>query len=278
MTAAPSRPAPPPPPSRPPTKAAGQSITFGSSSGTIDSAQRICIYGPGGIGKSSLAAMAPSPKFIDLEQGTHELDVARVTLPAGASWTWASLRAALATDSLWAGVQTVVIDSGTRAEELATAHTIETIPHEKGHRVERIEDYGFGKGFSHIYDVFLSLFADLDRHIDAGRNVIVLCHDLKAKVPNPAGEDWIRYEPKLQSPESGKGSVRLRMREWCDHLLYIAYDVVVSKDGKGQGHGTRTIYPRELPTHMAKSRRLADPIQFIQNDGSFWQQLLKESK
>lgn len=277
MTAAPTK--PPPPPARPAPPASRQSlpIQFGSSAGRIDTAQRVCIYGPGGIGKSSLAAMAPRPKFIDLEQGTHELDAARITLPAGESWTWTALRAALATEALWSDVETIVIDSGTRAEELATAHVIETIPHEKGHRISRIEDYGFGKGFSHIYDVFLPLFSDLDRHIDAGRNVVVLCHDLKAKVPNPTGEDWIRYEPKLQSPESGKGSIRLRMREWCDHLLYVGYDVVVN-DGKGRGHGTRTIYPTELPTHMAKSRRLADPITFGKGDASLWSQLLHQEK
>ena len=29
--------------------------------------------------------------------------------------------------------------------------------------------------------------------------------------PNPAGEDWLRYEPRLQSPNSGKASIRLRV-------------------------------------------------------------------
>ena len=34
-------------------------------------------------------------------------------------------------------------------------------------------------------------------------NVILICHDCTATVPNPTGEDWLRYEPRLQSPGSG---------------------------------------------------------------------------
>jgi len=282
MTAAPPKMPTPPraappaarPPSPPPAGGTGPAVDFGTSSGQIVGAQRVGLYGPGGIGKSSLATLAPKPKVIDLEEGTRELAVDRVTLPAGVEWTWPLLRKALQTPSLWEGVETVIIDSGTKAEELAVAHTLATVTSEKGQRVDSIEGYGYGKGFQHVYDTFLAIFADLDQHIRAGRNVIVITHDCTANVPNPAGDDWIRYEPRLSSPSSGKASIRLRFREWCDSLLFISYDVVVDRDGKGQGHGTRTIYPQEMPTHMAKSRRATDPIQFIAGDGSIWSTVL----
>ena len=148
------------------------------------------------------------------------------------------------------------------------------IPHEKGHQVKRIEDYGYGKGYQHIYDTFLAMLGDLEAHTRYGRHVILICHDCTATVPNPGGEDWIRYEPRLQSPASGKASIRLRVREWSDHVLFVGYDVDV-RDGVGIGSGTRTIYPSELPSFMAKSRTLADPIPLTKFDLTLWNLLLK---
>ena len=185
--------------------------------------------------------------------------------------TWDDLRGALHGDG-WDEIKTIVIDSATKAEELAVEHTIRTVPHEKGNRVQRIEDYGYGKGYSHVYDTFLTLLGDLDAHVRAGRNVILVCHDCVSNVPNPTGEDWIRYEPRLQSPASGKSSIRLRVREWADHVLFIGYDVAV-KDGKGTGSGTRTIYPVELPHCMAKSRTLEEPLPLVRYDRTLWDYL-----
>ena len=48
-------------------------------------AQRVVIYGPEGIGKSSLAAQFPNPLFIDTEGSTDNMDVARADKPT--SWT-----------------------------------------------------------------------------------------------------------------------------------------------------------------------------------------------
>ena len=42
---------------------------------------KVVIYGPEGIGKSTLASKFPAPLFIDVEEGTGRMDVARLTLP-----------------------------------------------------------------------------------------------------------------------------------------------------------------------------------------------------
>jgi hypothetical protein len=175
----------------------------------------------------------------------------------------------------WDEVDTIVIDSATRAEELAAAHVLATVPHEKGHRVRRIEDYGYGKGYTHIYDTMLLLLADLDAHVRQGRNVVLICHDCTQTVPNPSGEDWIRYEPRLQLTASGKAAVRLRVREWADHLLFIGYDVHVT-DGKAQGGGTRTIYPTEQVHCMAKSRKLSDALLYDEGSREIWDLLFAD--
>src|SRR6185436_20399049 len=95
----------------------------------------------------------------------------------------------------------IVLD-GTKAEEYAIAHTLANVPHEKGGRVSSIEGYGFGKGYQYVYDTFLLLLADLDRLVERGKNAVLICHECVSDVPNPAGEDFLRFEPHLQCPKS----------------------------------------------------------------------------
>lgn len=256
----------PPPP--PPQQTRAQ-VSFGK----IDqpAGHRTVIYGPGGSGKTTSAAKCGKVAFFDLDESLARLRPEGDILPVNWGETWADLRSTLQMDG-WDGIGAIVIDTLTKAEELCVAHTIATIPHEKGHRVQRLEDYGFGKGYTHVYDTFLPILSDLDRHCRAGRHVILICHDCTSTVPNPNGEDWLRYEPRLQNPGSGKASIRLRVREWADHLLFLGYDVDV-KNGKGKGSGTRTIYPMELPHCMAKSRTCQQPFPLI--DGSeVWKNII----
>lgn len=269
---------PPPPAPRPraaaaPAVAPESAVRFTISSGRVGAAQRVVLYGPGGIGKTTLAALAPKAVFLDIEEGSNRLDAARV----GGIATWADMRACLQATGLFVPYQTLVLDSVTRAEELAVVHTLATVPHEKGHRVTSLEGYGFGKGYQHVYDTFLNLLVDLDRHIREGRNVVLVAHDCIADVPNPVGDDFIRYEPHLQQPKSGRASIRERVFQWADHVLFVGYDVV-SEDGKGKGGGTRTIWPIERPDHRAKSRTLTEPLVFENAaDGRIWQQILGNS-
>ena len=262
----------------PPTN--GRRVAFGSILGKPG--HRALLYGPGGIGKTTLAVQAPGPvAFFDLDDSLSRLKAvlgmaAGNIRPVAGIETWANLRGAVQADG-WDGIATIAIDSLTKAEELAVADTLLNVPHEKGHRVKRLEDYGYGKGYQHVFDTFLPLLADLDRHCRAGRHVVLICHDCTSTVPNPAGEDWLRYEPRLQSPSSGKASIRLRVREWADHVLFLGYDVDVGDNGKGRGAGTRTLYPAELPHCMAKSRTCADAMAIgAGQDGSaVWNQIIR---
>lgn len=236
------------------------------------SAHRFAIYGPGGVGKTSLAAAAPGPVvFFDLDGSLPVLlgDQDKVQAVSGCE-TWSDLLDGVRDRELLANARTVVIDSLTRAEQLAVAHTLATVKYEKGHEVKSLEGYGYGKGVQYAFDTFIALLQDLDALVRAGKNVILICNECTANVPNPAGDDFLRYEPRLQSPSSGKASIRLTVKEWVDHLLFIGYDVTVNQDGKAQGGGTRSIYPVELPHCMAKSRTLRDVTQYVEGGADFW--------
>jgi len=269
---------PPPPP--PMMTAQRKKVQFGTISTTA--ADRIVLYGPGGIGKTSLAAQLPGPvAFIDLDESLSKLKgyltergIIQNIVPVEGTATWADLRAALQSDG-WDKIKSIVIDTGTKAEELAIAHTLGCVTKDAGAVAKNIEDYGYGKGYTHVFDTFLPLLSDLDRHRRDGRNVVIICHDCTATVPNPDGEDWIRYEPRLQSPASGKASIRLRVREWADHVLFMGYDVNVTKDGKAKGSGTKTIYTSELPHFMAKSRTCQMAIPVGDDGAAVWAEIIK---
>ena len=270
----------PVPPARP-RPSAGHDLAGRVTFGPIQTGlgHRMVLFGPGGIGKTTLAATAPGPvAFFDLDDSLSvlkpqldESDACSDVRPVAGASSWNDMQQALNTGG-WEEIRTIVIDSATKAEELALEWTLQRVPHEKGYQVKRVEDYGYGKGYQYLYETFLTLLGDLDRHVREGRHIILICHDCTATVPNPNGDDYIRYEPRLQSPSSGKSSIRLRVREWADHVLFIGYDLDV-QDGKGRGSGTRTVYPCELPHCMAKSRTLADPMPLGKFDTTLWERL-----
>lgn len=242
---------------------------------------RVLLYGTGGIGKSVLAAQAPGPvACLDVEESLGilkvQLEEHNITIPLCAEASdWATARATLRAAG-WEKVKTIVGDTATKLEEFAIADTIRRVKTEKGGTADGIEGYGYGKGYQYVFETFLPLLADLDVHVRAGRNVILIAHECTTNVPNPQGADWIRYEPRLQSPNSGKSSIRLRVKEWADHVLFLGYDVAVDKEGKAKGSGSRTLYTQEQPFCMAKSRTCADSYVVEMGQGAgIWEAILR---
>ena len=246
-------------------------------------AQKTVIYGPGGIGKTELAKLIKAagfnPLFLDLENRTgfvkpeDEGVIPVVDRIEPIPQSFSDVRDALHEESLWKGYDTVVVDSLTYLQEMTEAFVLATVEAKGGRKVDSINGYGYGDGLEHVYTKFLLVLADLDSLHRRGKQVVCIAHECTAKVPNPAGEDFIRYEPRLQSPQSGKHSIRHKVKEWCDNLFFVGYDVAVDEDGKGRGAGTRTIYPCETPTHWAKSQLIQSPISYRKASTELWQKL-----
>jgi hypothetical protein len=263
----------PPPAARtngqPPKPAAVR--TFNRSHGIVaHTGKAIVIYGTGGIGKSTLAAEAPNPLFIDLEHGSYAIDTARIDDIT----SWSDLRGFVQSGDI-GGADTLIVDTGAAAEDMCRRHIVETVKTDKGHSVTSIESYGWGKGYTFLFEEWKRFLADLDRHIRDGRNVVIICHDRTGKVPNPAGDDYIRYEPRLFNTD--KVSLMYPTKEWADEVWFVGYDVV-AKDGKARGSGTRTIHVTEDASHMAKTRTLSpDPIIFERGAGTVWNLLSRKA-
>lgn len=242
------------------------SKSFAIAGGVQHGGERVVIYGTGGIGKSSLAALAPEPLFMDLEQGTRKLNVKRINVQ-----TYQDVRDALAEKSLWKGVKSVVIDTGSKLQELTAAHILGTVKADRNELATSLEGFGYGKGYRYLFEHFCLVLADLDAHAREGRNVVMLLHDRTEKVPNPAGDDYLCFAPQLLA--SANNNIADKVKGWCDHLLFLQYDRVVTTDGLALGKGSRTIWPREQGHFQAKSRSLRDPIPFAEGSTTLWDKL-----
>lgn len=262
-----------------PVKSSAAKKSFAAKSGVLGVPIKVGLFGPGGVGKTKLITLAKSlglkVLLIDLERGSHYLDVDRVDDVE----TWDELLAVLRCKDLMAQYDLIGIDSFTRAEEMSAAWVPRNVNASKtGEKPAHpsLDSYPFGEGMTFQYENFLQLLAELDKLVRNGKHVAFTCHDCISEVPNPNGENYIRYEPRLQSPKGGKNSIRLRVREWTDHLLFIGYTVMATTAGKGAGSGKRFIYPTEMPTHMAKSRTLGQKIEYFDNDTTLWKKLLNK--
>jgi hypothetical protein len=261
------------PPSR---KAVGP--TFGLSKGIRRKANRAGIYGPEGIGKSSLAALCPGVIFADLEFSTDDLDVPRVegifvspsatgdTLSSQAQ-SWANLRTWV--QSLQSGVY--AIDSVTRAEDWCTAWVVKNKKSNEGAGAgDSLEDFKYKAGLTFVTDEFRRFLGDIDNAYSRGVSFILIAHNRVNRIKNPDGSDYIRHEPRLI--DDPKASNMLQFVQFLDHLLFVDLDKNVGKGGKVQGSGSRTIYLDTAPNRLSKTRSLPlDPIPFERGETKLWE-------
>ena len=104
--------------------------------GVLPSAVKMVIYGPEGIGKSSLAARFPDPVIIDTEGGTAHMDVRRIDKPQ----TWEELLSIVREIAATPGIcKTLVIDTADWAEVLCIDFIC------RKYNQPGIESFGYGK-------------------------------------------------------------------------------------------------------------------------------------
>lgn len=217
--------------------------------GKVTSAQKVLVYGPEGIGKSTFAAKFPRALFIDVEGSTKHLDVRR--LPTPESWTMLleEVRYVITEPGV---CQTLVIDTADWAEQLCIHHVCAVA--QKG----GIEDFGYGKGYTYLAEEFGKLLNHLSDVIEHDIHVVLTAHAQIRKFEQPdemAAYD--RWELKL-----GKKTAPL-VKEWCDMVLFANYKTFAVKDSKtqkvtGQG-GKRVLFTSHSPAFDAKNRHELEP-------------------
>ena len=126
---------------------------YAITSGTIAAPVKTVLYGPEGIGKSTFAAQFPAPVFIDTEGSTKRMNVAR--LPAPTSWAMLLDEVAeVSRGNVPCG--TLVIDTADWAERLCIDAVCARA------KVNGIEDFGYGKGYTYVKEEFGKLLDALE--------------------------------------------------------------------------------------------------------------------
>ena len=232
-------------------------MMFEITTGKIQGARKVVVYGPEGIGKSTFAAQFPEPLFIDTEGSTKAMNVSRFPKPTSWEMLLNEVREAMTAKLC----KTLVIDTIDWAEQLCIA-SICAIHKKKG-----IEDFGYGNGYVYEKEEFGRFLNLLEEVVNAGINVVLTAHAQMRKFeqPDELGA-YDRWELKL-GKKTGSQTAPL-VKEWADMVLFANYKtfaVAVDKDGKkfkGQG-GERVMYTSHHSCWDAKNREgLAPELPF----------------
>lgn len=224
---------------------------FSVSGGFHYAPYKFVIYGPEGIGKTSLAAQFPDPVFIDTEGSTRYYDVKRITGPSGqavpSSWQML-LDMVTAVSRGEIPCKTLVIDSLDWAETICSRHVCDKA------QKSGIEDFGYGKGYTYLEEEFGRLLNLLNEVYGRGINIACTAHATMRRVELP--EETGAYDHWELKLEKKTGAL---VKEWADTILFCNYKTIVVKGAnpmeknKAAG-GKRMMYTTHTPWWDAKNR------------------------
>lgn len=222
------------------------------------------IYGPPGIGKSTLASLATDAIFVDLEGGLGQINCARVPVEDGKEETfirkwktakdapvrgaWNAITAAALTD-----YKTIVIDTISAAEDLLTQYILESADlNPKNHTT--LAEYGYNKGFAILgeqWSSFMRLLKTIQTQCQ--KNIILVGHSAVRRVDDPTTESYDRFEIAVHKLCSSA------LINSVDAVLFARNEVFtkskeVTDKRMGIGTGQRELYCIEKPAYLAKNR------------------------
>jgi hypothetical protein len=221
---------------------------------------RIVYYATHGLGKTSLAAGAPNPIFIQTEDGLGALDAPTFGLMRSYSDVMEAIGELYTQEHEF---QTVAIDSADWLEPMVWSEAC------RMNGWESIETPGYGRGYAAALDVWRSVLDGLNALRDErNMTVITLAHAEIRKIEPPDSDSYDRYQPKLH-----KGASAL-IQENADSIFFGQYRLSLIKENpkdknsrsRAVGGGQRVIYTTERPSHLAKNRwRMPDQISLPDN-------------
>ena len=217
-------------------------------SGTMLTPPRILIYGVSGVGKTTLAASAPSPVFLLTEDGVGTLDITAFPLACSFQGVMEALDALVDEPH---DFQTLVVDSLDWLEPLIW----KKVAADDGKA--SIEDFGYGKGYVAALDQWRAYLEKLNRlRAEKGMAIVQIAHSVIKRFDSPEAEPYDRYEIKLHAKAAAL------VQEHSDCVLFANYRVSTTKADVGfnkkvnraVGSGERVLYTAERPAFLAKNR------------------------
>jgi hypothetical protein len=219
------------------------SITSTKHNGTL----RVLIHGVPGIGKSTFGASMPAPVFIQCEDGLSGIEAKAFPL-AQSFEDVAEQLGVIATNH--GPFQTIVIDTVDALERLIWRKVCAE------HRVNSIEDMGYGKGYIHALNYWAQFLQMMDALRASGLNICLLCHTEVRKFQSPIVDSYDRYELATHKRATAM------LVEWCDVLGFANWKTLTRTEeagfnktvSKGVATGLRRLHLIEAPAYVAKNR------------------------
>jgi len=219
-----------------------------------DKPPRVLIYGPPGIGKTTLASEFPNPVFLQIEDGTPgDLELTSF----GKIDDFNQLMEAFA--ALYSEpheFKTVVVDSVSELQRLIFTETCRR-GDEKGNAKNNVEDFGYGKGYVYAGRIWQEFIEGINALRNArSMGVVLIAHSTISRFDDPETVSYDRYEIDLH----GK-SVGVIERD-MDAILLLKQPVNVETEEVGfnkernraKGGNVILIHAQGRPAYTAKNR------------------------
>jgi hypothetical protein len=209
---------------------------------------RILVYGPEGVGKTSLAAKFPAPVFLQTEDGCPgKLSISTF----GMLDSFRPVREALSfLASELHEYRTVVIDSLDALESLIWRDVCVS------QGWSSIESPGYGKGYIVVDSWWLDILAGLDfLRRERGMMVVLLAHSAIETINDPRAASYTSYQLRLHKRARGL------VQDAMDVIGFLAPDLNIQTEDAGfgkkrtraDGGSTRWLHCEGRPSFTAKN-------------------------
>ena len=170
--------------------------------------RKVLLYGVEGVGKSTWAAGAPRPLFLNFEDGVADIEVDKTERLASYAETLEVMRWLHGGEHDY---QSVVFDTIDWFERLIHQQVCDNA---RTTSIEKV-DGGFGKGYVAAANLLQEFLQGLDMLIaDRKLNIVMLGHCKREKVNDPEREQYETYTPDLHALAAST------LREWCDEVFF----------------------------------------------------------